>query len=328
MSQPTSFDALLTQCRDLVCERLDAALAAMLDKADDALLAMVAETREPETQRLYLDTRDKLLSQRQAIETQFRTRYLREFQQRSNRVKKIGASFSDIDLSSLELELIGEDDLNETLKESSRGTAGPRRNHLRNAFVILEVAISLVLLVCAGLMMRSFYRLSRVDPGFEAENTVAMDVKPGSMGKPLPGVEAALALMRDMLIADKQALLQSLAATQAQAADGWLTGIPTAGQMLLGFILPFALAFIAIPLESLIHSSRTVGGVLLAGVVSTLALVMRVLANVARRMARVLITLYDVVIVLPLLAERLTKAGMAMRHGVDTDSSARQARAR
>jgi hypothetical protein len=66
--------------------------------------------------------------------------------------------------------------------------------------------------------------------------------------------------------------------------------------------------------------------VLLAGLVSTLAMVMRVLANVARRMARVLITLYDVVIVLPLLVERMTKAGMAMRHGVDADDSAHQAR--
>jgi hypothetical protein len=143
----------------------------------------------------------------------------------------------------------------------------------------------------------------------------------------LAGVEAALALMRDLLIADKQALLQSLASVQqVAAADGWVGRIPTAGQMLLGFILPFALAFIAIPLESLIHSARTVGGVLLAALVSTLALTLRVLANIARRMSRVLITVYDVVIVLPLLAERMTKAGMAMRHGVDADDSAHQTR--
>jgi len=144
----------------------------------------------------------------------------------------------------------------------------------------------------------------------------------------LAGVEAALALMRDMLIADKQALLQSLATVQqAAATDGWVGRIPTAGQMLLGFILPFALAFIAIPLESLIHSSRTVGGVLLAALVSTLALVLRVLANIARRMSRVLITLYDVVIVLPLVVEHMAKAGMAMRRSpVDADDSAHQVR--
>jgi hypothetical protein len=114
--------------------------------------------------------------------------------------------------------------------------------------------------------------------------------------------------MRDMLIADKQALLHSLATVQQAATDGWVARIPTAGQMLLGFILPFALAFVAIPLESLIYSTRTVGGVLLAGFVRALAFVLRILGNLARRLSRVLINLYDVVIVLPLLIEHLVKA--------------------
>jgi hypothetical protein len=124
----------------------------------------------------------------------------------------------------------------------------------------------------------------------------------------LAGVEAALALMRDLLIADKQALLQSLATVQAAATEGWVGRIPTAGQMLLGFILPFALAFIAIPLESLIHAARTVGGVLLTSVVRAAAFVLRLAASVAKHTSRVLIRLYDVAIVLPLLAERLVKA--------------------
>src|ERR687887_454754 len=77
----------------------------------------------------------------------------------------------------------------------------------------------------------------------------------------LAGVEAALALMRDMLIADKQALLQSLSAVQPIATEGWVGRIPTAGQMLLGFILPFALAFIVVPLlaERMIKGSRRSG---------------------------------------------------------------------
>jgi len=125
----------------------------------------------------------------------------------------------------------------------------------------------------------------------------------------LAGIEAALALMRDMLIADKQALVQSLATTQQAApADPWLARIPTAGQMLLGFILPFALAFIAIPLESFIYSSRTVGGTALVVLVRSLAFVLRVLGNLARNLCRVTATLYDVVIVLPLVVERLVKA--------------------
>lgn len=124
----------------------------------------------------------------------------------------------------------------------------------------------------------------------------------------LAGVEAALALMRDLLIQDKQALLQSLATVQAAATEGWVGRIPTAGQMLLGFILPFALAFIAVPLESLIHSARTVGGALLMALVRTAALVLRMLGNAVRHASRVLIRLYDVAIVLPLLAEHLVKA--------------------
>jgi len=124
----------------------------------------------------------------------------------------------------------------------------------------------------------------------------------------MAAVEAALALMRDVLIADKQALIQSLATVQqAAATDGWVGRIPTAGQMLLGFVLPFALAFVAIPLESLIHSSRTVGGVLLLVAARLAALVVRVAGQVVRHASRVLISLYDVLIVLPLLAERLAK---------------------
>jgi hypothetical protein len=110
-----------------------------------------------------------------------------------------------------------------------------------------------------------------------------------------------------MLIADKQALLQSLATVQAVASDGWVGRIPTAGQMLLGFILPFALAFIAIPLESFIHSSRTVMGALLTALVRSLAVMLRLAGNAVRQLSRVLIRLYDVAIVVPLLVERLAR---------------------
>ena len=128
----------------------------------------------------------------------------------------------------------------------------------------------------------------------------------------LAGIEAALALMRDMLIADKQALMQSLATTTgtapaAAAGDSWLARIPTIGQIVLGFILPFALAFVAIPLESFIASARTIGGALLVILMRALALGLRLAGSFARQMARVLVTIYDIVIVLPLMLERLVR---------------------
>ncbi|NIQ97122.1 MAG: hypothetical protein GWN87_25280, partial [Desulfuromonadales bacterium] len=79
----------------------------------------------------------------------------------------------------------------------------------------------------------------------------------------LAGVESALAFMRDRIAADMEALRQTLAGadvvkTQVESI------IPTAGQMVMGFVLPFALTFVAIPLESFIHSSRTVIGIVAA----------------------------------------------------------------
>jgi predicted permease len=61
-------------------------------------------------------------------------------------------------------------DLVEPLKDSSRGGGGFRRGRLRNALVVFEVALSLVLLSGAGLMMRSFIKLQQMDLGFNPEN--------------------------------------------------------------------------------------------------------------------------------------------------------------
>jgi predicted permease len=58
--------------------------------------------------------------------------------------------------------------VNETLKEASRGSTGGG-HRLRASLLIAEVALSLVLLVAAGLLLASFARLQRVDPGFEPE---------------------------------------------------------------------------------------------------------------------------------------------------------------
>ena len=72
-----------------------------------------------------------------------------------------------------------------------------------------------------------------------------------------------------------------------------------------------ALAFIAIPLESFITSARTVGGTAMVILVRALAVALRVAGNFVRQLSRVLITLYDITIVLPLLVERLLRNGRA-----------------
>lgn len=65
-------------------------------------------------------------------------------------------------------------DVHETLKETGRGTSG--RHWLRSSLVVVEVATTLVLLIGAGLMIRSFYRLQKVNPGFSYEHLTSFTV--------------------------------------------------------------------------------------------------------------------------------------------------------
>ncbi|HKP10645.1 MAG TPA: ABC transporter permease, partial [Blastocatellia bacterium] len=68
-------------------------------------------------------------------------------------------------------------DLNEALKEGGRGTSeGASRISLRNALVTLEVAIAVVLLVGAGLLIQSLWRLQRVDAGINPRNIMTFEL--------------------------------------------------------------------------------------------------------------------------------------------------------
>jgi putative ABC transport system permease protein len=71
--------------------------------------------------------------------------------------------------------------LNDVLKEGSRGSAGPARQWMREGLVVSEVALALVLLIGAGLLISSFWRLQEVDRGLDPSNVVTLNVTlPGS----------------------------------------------------------------------------------------------------------------------------------------------------
>lgn len=105
--------------------------------------------------------------------------------------------------------------LNDELKEGERGSTGARRK-TRSALVIIEVGLSLMLLIGSGLLVKSFLRLMRVDPGFDANHLLVFNVGLPPSSTPeqqdnfyreavdrlaaIPGVESAGAVSRLPLV--------------------------------------------------------------------------------------------------------------------------------
>jgi predicted permease len=101
-------------------------------------------------------------------------------------------------------------DVNPLLKEGAgKGAAGASRGRLRRMFVVAEVALSLMLLMSAALLIRTFVNLRRVEPGFDTRRVLTFQISPTGQAynttakvsdfyrralerlKSLPGVEAA-----------------------------------------------------------------------------------------------------------------------------------------
>lgn len=122
--------------------------------------------------------------------------------------------------------------VSETLKEGGRGTSGGRVR-AQGVFVAVEMALALVLLIGAGLMIRSLTALWKVDPGFRPDNLLTFELNlPPSMGTASP--EALRSALRDL--SDKlnhtpgvSAASFSQGASPLQSEDDlffWLDGQP------------------------------------------------------------------------------------------------------
>jgi putative ABC transport system permease protein len=120
-------------------------------------------------------------------------------------------------------------DVHETLKETGRGMSG--RHWLRSSLVVVEVATTLVLLIGAGLMIRSFYRLQQVNPGFSYEHLTSFTVA-------LPAKKYAKPEQREQFYSRLLADLRGLPGAESVAAasglplgnNGWQTSFTVDGQ--------------------------------------------------------------------------------------------------
>ena len=123
----------------------------------------------------------------------------------------------------------GEVDVHETLKETGRGLSG--RQWLRSSLVVAEVATTLVLLIAAGLMIRSFYLLQKVNPGFSYEHLTSFSVA-------LPEKKYATAEVRASFYNRLLENIRALPGVESAAAasglplgnNGWQMGFAIEGQ--------------------------------------------------------------------------------------------------
>jgi putative ABC transport system permease protein len=123
----------------------------------------------------------------------------------------------------------GEVDVHETLKEAGRGTSA--RHWLRSSLVVVEVATTMFLLIGAGLMIRSFYRLQNVDPGFSYEHLTSFTVA-------LPQKKYTNEVERSAFFQQLLQNLRTLPGVQSVAAasglplgnNGWQTSFVVDGQ--------------------------------------------------------------------------------------------------
>jgi hypothetical protein len=111
-------------------------------------------------------------------------------------------------------------DLSASLKEGGRASTSSKGRRLRSALVVTEVALSLLLLVGAGLLIKSFLRLRQVDTGFTADHLLTMRLFPPESSYP-----------DDRRAADLyENLLQRLRSKPGVADAAVASGVPIGGQ--------------------------------------------------------------------------------------------------
>jgi putative ABC transport system permease protein len=114
-------------------------------------------------------------------------------------------------------------DLNHSLKDGARGTTGGLgQNRLRSLLVVSEVAMAVVLLIGAGLLMKSFGRLLDVKPGFNPDNVLTMEVQ-------LPNLPPSRYQSDEAQTAFFQQLLDRIRALPGVENAGGVLSLPLSG---------------------------------------------------------------------------------------------------
>ena len=194
------------------------------------------------------------------------------------------------------------------------------------ALVIIMVEISM------GLFLMESLRITRLFPVIGAlsdKMRVRMMITTFMILLLMASIEAGLAYMREVLLLDEMATNALLRGDDTGSLVNSHLWITTAAQMGMGFVLPFALVFVAIPLETFVHSLRTVVGLVGIALLQALALLLRLLGNASRHLGGLARRVYDLPLFVPLWIEtRMREAARqaANAQGAESGDSWKEAR--
>ena len=176
----------------------------------------------------------------------------------------------------------------------------------------LAALVIICLEITAGIFLLEGLRITKLFPLIGAMDDKARKtiiIASLSVLLILACTESALAFMRDQIAGDLASLRASLAGNEGEVVNhsGINFWIPLAANMILGFVLPLALTMVAIPLEYLLNTGRTVIGGIFEIILSFVVSILRILALSFRHIGKLFISIYDLYIAAPIWLEAKIK---------------------
>jgi putative ABC transport system permease protein len=115
------------------------------------------------------------------------------------------------------------------LKDGGRGIAGDRRFAVRSALVVAQIAVSLMLVVVAALLLRTFVTLNRLPLGFDPEPLIVAELNLQAGGGPIEARLGRVERLRDAAAAVPGVQSASVAAIRLLTGGGWSNGLVGVG---------------------------------------------------------------------------------------------------
>lgn len=189
-------------------------------------------------------------------------------------------------------------------------------------FKVANIAAMVIILVeiTMGLFLMECLRITRLFPAIGSLKDhlrVKMIWFTFTILLSLAIVEAGLAYMRELLVQDELATSALLRGGAAAAVDNGYLWITTVAQMGMGFVLPFALTFVAIPLETFFSSLRSVLGVMAVACIRGGAFSLRVIGNGFAHFGNLAVHLFDLVVFIPMWLESMVRKNKAQNQALD-----------